>query len=156
MPLALQSKTCQPHSLCYINAGILAMMHGLEAASLPWGPLQFLYNLAKNAASRGVVLKLVQSHRFRSLVPEWVYNEVQRDTAEYTHQLLQAQAIHNVQWDARRFGMAGLQLTCSRSASHSYAASPASSQFAGCHYTLAHANRPPCSCTSQRVCMYSA
>ena len=109
-PWLCSLKLVNPHSLCYINAGILAMMHGLEAASLPWGPLQFLYNLAKNAASRGVVLKLVQSHRFRSLVAEWVYNEVQRDTAEYTHQLLQAQAIHNVQWDARRFGMAGLQL----------------------------------------------
>eukprot|EP00439_Symbiodinium_sp_Y106_P072822 s4608_g13.t1 len=109
-PWICKLRLVNPHSLCYINAGIIAMLYGLEVSQIPLGPMQFLYVLARKAAERGVALKLVQSYRFRTLVPEWNYNEEQRDTAEYIQQLLQAQRFHSVQWDARKLGVAGLQL----------------------------------------------
>ena len=73
-------------------------------------PLQRTSNLAQNASDRSLELKLTQAFRFRQLIPEWVYDEVQRDAAEYTQHLLQAQQLLTAQWDCRRFGLAGLQL----------------------------------------------
>ena len=86
------------------------MTYALHCAGIVNHSLKDAINLAKKAADKGVALRLTQSHRFRQLLPNWVYDEVQRDTAEYTQQLLQAQHIHSVQWDARRLSLAGLQL----------------------------------------------
>ena len=72
--------------------------------------LQFILKLLSKTAERGVAFKLTQSVRFRPLVPAWVYDEVQRDTAEYIQQLLQAQQLHSTIWDSRCLGLAGFQL----------------------------------------------
>ena len=86
------------------------MTYAIEQAGVRPESLRQVLAMAQKAADRGVMLRLTQSHRFRQLAPQWIYDEVQRDTAEYMQQLLQAQGFHSVQWDSRRFGLAGLQV----------------------------------------------
>ena len=109
-PWQCRIRLANPHNICYTNAGFLAMTYALQCAGIALGSLEATINLAGKAADKGVSLRLTQSHRFRQLLPNWVYDEVQRDTAEYVQQLLQAQPIHSALWDARKLTLAGLQL----------------------------------------------
>ena len=109
-PWQCRVKLLNPHNLCYVNAGFLAMTYAIDQAGIRPESLRQVLAMAHKAADRGVTLRLTQSNRFRQLAPHWIYDEVQRDTAEYMQQLLQAQGFHSVQWDSRRFGLAGLQV----------------------------------------------
>ncbi|CAE7557893.1 unnamed protein product [Symbiodinium sp. CCMP2592] len=62
------------------------------------------------ATERDIQIRLTQNLRFRNLVPHWIYNEVQRDSAEYLQHLLQAQQFHSVRWEHRKLGLAGLHI----------------------------------------------
>ena len=98
------------HNMCYINACFLSMTYSLGEAGISLAPLQNIVVMLQNAAARSLPVKLTQGNRFRMLIPHWVYDEAQKDSAEYLQQLLQAQRLHSVQWDARKFGLAGLQI----------------------------------------------
>ena len=109
-PWQCRVKLVNPHQLCYVNAGFLAMTYAFQQAGVGIDALHFIIKLLTKAAERGVMFKLTQSLRFRQLIPAWVYDAVQRDSAGYVQQLLQAQQLLSTIWDSRRLGLAGFQL----------------------------------------------
>ena len=86
------------------------MTYAFQQAGVGIDALHFIIKLLTKAAERGVMFKLAQSLRFRQLIPAWVYDAVQRDSAGYVQQLLQAQQLLSTIWDSRRLGLAGFQL----------------------------------------------
>ena len=104
-----------PHAMCYVNAAILALL----LASLDPAPalivpeLQFLLKLGKKAANELKDILLPQMHKFRQLTPHWVFDSVQKDTAEYLHAVFNTVSSLQITWDTRSFAADGTRLRSS-------------------------------------------
>ena len=99
-----------PHSLCYVNAAILALLHCIREAGLDPVELQFLQKVGIKAADRGINLLLTQMHRFRCLTPHWQFTAEQKDTSEFLHELFAHLHSMQVIWDTRRRTDEGIRL----------------------------------------------
>ena len=100
----LQVRLYNPHSLCYMNSSVVAIMRALEYGNHMYGRLQFLKNNLQSSAQSGEVARLSSMLMLRSLLPRWRYNSEQRDAAEYTMQFLEAAGALQCLWVARTPG----------------------------------------------------
>ena len=87
-----------PHSPCYVNAGILALMHVVDVGGLAAHRIQFLKHAMVQSAQSGTPLRLSSLLLFRSILPNWVYSQGQRDAAEYMMHFLQATNLLQLLW----------------------------------------------------------
>eukprot|EP00439_Symbiodinium_sp_Y106_P077393 s432_g16.t1 len=110
LPWTCKVKLRNPHSLCYVNAAILAIMHALRNHIHPGHSLQFLAKVGEKAAQRDVPLHLPQMNLFRKLVPSWTYDAQQQDTAEFIHHLASNVPCLQVLWDCRCRTPEGIRL----------------------------------------------
>ena len=88
IPWTCQVQLRNPHSLCYVNACTHALLHLLYASGQEYGNLEFLHQACRSSLRHGMSLTLSTLFMFRSLLPNWQYNDVQRDAAEYAMLLL--------------------------------------------------------------------
>ena len=56
-----------PHAMCYVNAGILALLHVCVRANLDVPEMQPIIKVATLASQRQQALSLTRMHHFRSL-----------------------------------------------------------------------------------------
>ena len=82
-----------PHSLSYVNASIIAIVHVLEESGGVFGRLQFLKKSMMLSTQYGKSLKLTTNLMFRSLLPRWQFNQVQRDVEDFATQLLEVTGV---------------------------------------------------------------
>ena len=99
-----------PHSLCYANSSIRALLHATHLSNTDFGPLQGLKRLLENSIRKGVMVLLSQILIFRSLTPGWCFDATQRDAAEYLHSLLEATQLVPAFWDKRGLFPDGVRL----------------------------------------------
>ena len=76
----LRLRLRNPHSLCYLNAGVLSLMHFAEVMGLR--AYASLVQVGREAQRRDRELCLSQQLMVRSLFPGWRFSDVQRDCAE--------------------------------------------------------------------------
>ena len=87
--------------MCYVNAGILALLHVCVRANLDVPEMQPIIKVATLASQRQQALSLTRMHHFRSLTPSWRFGPAQQDTAEYLYQLFQTVPALGANWDLR-------------------------------------------------------
>ena len=80
----LRLRLRNPHSLCYLNAGILSLVHFVEVVGL--NAYSALIQVCRGAQQGGRELCLSQQLVVRSLFPGWRFSNVQRDCAELLSQ----------------------------------------------------------------------
>ena len=97
----LRVRLHNPHNLCYMNAGVLAMLHALQVDSIPRG-LRPLRDAVLHAPSGGLTLSA--HFALRSLFQGWVLDRRQRDVAEFTDFVLSKVGYVHVHWEARTIG----------------------------------------------------
>ena len=97
----LEVRLRNPHNLCYVNAGTMAMAHALQDNLLPRG-LRPLREALLQARGRELVLS---SHfGLRSIFQGWTFDRRQRDAAEFTNFILHKVGYSHVHWEARTLG----------------------------------------------------
>ena len=109
LPLTCKVRFRNPHSLCYANASVLAILHLLHVIGQDFGNLEFLRQACSASVTADTDMSLTTNLMFRSLLPGWSYTNVQRDAAEYTMLLLEAIRMFRCDWvlcDADNVGAA--------------------------------------------------
>ena len=99
-----------PQALCYVNAGILALLHCLVTGTHNAPELQFLIKVGENATNRARPVLLSQMNMFRQLTPDWRFTSEQQDTAEYLHALFSRTISLQAIWDSRTQTADGIRL----------------------------------------------
>ena len=89
----LRLKLHNPHSLCYLNAGVHSLVHFLEVTRT--ADYSALTQVCRHAQNSGKVLSLHLQLVVRSLFQGWRFTNVQRDCAEL---LFQAVALRSDSW----------------------------------------------------------
>ena len=88
-----------PHSLCYLNAGVLSLVHFLEVTGL--SDYAALVQVCRQAQGADRELCLSQQLVVRSMFAGWRFSSVQRDCAELlTQALAQRQGLWS-EWELR-------------------------------------------------------
>ena len=87
-----------PHSLCYVNSSVQAILHLLYTAGQEYYNLEFLHQACQASVRSGVLLNLSTNLMFRSILPGWTYDAVQRDAGEYAMLLLEALRMLRCEW----------------------------------------------------------
>ncbi|CAE7216578.1 unnamed protein product, partial [Symbiodinium necroappetens] len=95
---ALTARLVNPHNLCYMNAGILAIMHALEDLEPPRG-----FRLLRDTIKQSACGELNLSTHFglRSIFQGWTLDNRQRDAAEFIGFLLNKVGFVQSSWEAR-------------------------------------------------------
>ena len=101
LPVTCRIKLHNPHSLCYVNASVLAVVHVLHAANASLGRMNFLDRIMAESVASGSALRLGANLMFRAMLPRWTYDAQQRDAAEYLLALLEATNLLQHTWVAR-------------------------------------------------------
>ncbi|CAE7253479.1 unnamed protein product, partial [Symbiodinium necroappetens] len=91
-----------PHNLCYMNAGILALVHALKDTDLPRG-LRQLRDAAIDG-QQGNGLNLATHFGLRALFRGWTLENRQKDAAEFTGFLLNKVGFGHMSWESRVMG----------------------------------------------------
>ncbi|CAE7211370.1 unnamed protein product, partial [Symbiodinium necroappetens] len=99
-----------PHAMCYVNAGVLALLHCIEIGDIATPELQFLIKVGEKAATKASNLLLPQMQLFRRLTPEWTFHDEQQDTAEYLHAFFSGVMSLQAIWDSRTQTLEGIRL----------------------------------------------
>ena len=110
MPWTCRLHLRNPQALCYVNAGILALLHCLVTGTHNAPELQFLIKVGENAANRARQVLLSQMNMFRQLTPDWRFTSEQQDTAEYLHALFSHTISLQAIWDSRTQTADGIRL----------------------------------------------
>ncbi|CAE7208391.1 unnamed protein product [Symbiodinium sp. CCMP2456] len=99
-----------PSSICYLNAGVLALLHAVNA--LPQYPVElcFLRSVGRTAAERGTEVTLTRMNGLRKLTPSWEFTPEQQDTAEILHLMFANMPDLQVIWDTRKVTEEGIRL----------------------------------------------
>ena len=90
-----------PHNLCYMNAGILALVHALQDTALPRGLRQIQDAID---GPQGSGLNLAAHFGLRSLFRGWTLDNRQKDAAEFTGFLLIKVGFGHMSWESRVMG----------------------------------------------------
>ncbi|CAE7483485.1 unnamed protein product, partial [Symbiodinium microadriaticum] len=90
-----------PHNLCYMNAGILALVHALQDTALPRG-LRQIQDAINGPQGSG--LNLAAHFGLRSLFRGWTLDNRQKDAAEFTGFLLNKVGFGQMSWESRVMG----------------------------------------------------
>ncbi|CAE7369964.1 unnamed protein product, partial [Symbiodinium necroappetens] len=90
-----------PHNLCYMNAGILALVHALKDTDLPRG-LRQLRDAIDGQQGNG--LNLATHFGLRALFRGWTLDNRQKDAAEFTGFLLNKVGFGHMSWESRVMG----------------------------------------------------
>eukprot|EP00439_Symbiodinium_sp_Y106_P068814 s52_g11.t1 len=90
-----------PHNLCYLNSGVMAMVHAMQGLELPRGIRQLRDAVLQN---RGGILNLASHFGLRNVFQGWPLNNRQRDAAEFTNFVLNQVDLRQAVWEAREFG----------------------------------------------------
>ena len=112
LPITCRVKLHNPHSLCYVNASVIAVIHALCCSNVSLGRMAFLTRLFDENVNSGSVLRLGANLMFRALLPRWTYDSEQKDAAEYLLALLDATHLLPHTWtanDASGRGRRGFQ-----------------------------------------------
>ena len=90
-----------PQALCYVNAGITAILHACSAAEIEVLEMESITKVLTLSSTRRQAVLLPQIHRFRALTPAWDFQSGQQDSAGYLHYLFQALHTLQITWDTR-------------------------------------------------------
>ncbi|CAE7280696.1 unnamed protein product, partial [Symbiodinium sp. CCMP2456] len=90
-----------PHNLCYMNAGTIAMVHALQGTDVPRG-LQLLQDIVLGAQDTEITLST--HFGLRNLFAGWSLDNRQRDAAEFTQYVLNKAGYVPVFWEERVMG----------------------------------------------------
>ena len=90
-----------PHNLCYLNSGVMAMVHAMQGLELPRGIRQLRDAVLQN---RGGILNLASHFGLRNVFQGWPLNNRQRDAAEFTNLVFNQVDLRQAVWEAREFG----------------------------------------------------
>ena len=104
----LRLRLHNPHQLCYLNAGVVAVLHVLQLQGL--SDLRPLIALCQRNAEQGRMITLSQHTELRSLLSRWDFGPVQRDASEMFMHLLPQQSSTWAKWEARRYREERLQV----------------------------------------------
>ena len=96
----LRLRLRNPRQLCYLNAGVVAVLHVLQLQEL--SDLRPLTALCKRNAEQGRTITLSQHMELRSLLSRWDFGPVQRDASKMLMHLLPQQSSAWAKWEARR------------------------------------------------------
>ena len=96
---SLRLRLHNPHSLCYLNAGVLSLVHFLEVAQS--GDYSALVQVCKQSQSSDRVLSLSMQLVVRSLFRGWRFTNVQRDCAELLTQAVSQRVGSWSEWEQR-------------------------------------------------------
>ena len=88
-----------PHSLCFLNAGVLSLVHFLEVAGL--SEYAALAQICRQAQGADRELCLSQQLVVRSIFAGWRFSSVQRDCAELITQALAQRHSLWAEWELR-------------------------------------------------------
>ena len=100
-PWTCRLKLQNPRALCYMNATLIALLHGLVLHRHPWSNLQFLQQLCQRAAERSQPLLLSSLPRFAHLCRRWGFHDRQEDAAEFLLNVLLPAGQFNTLWERR-------------------------------------------------------
>ena len=103
-------KLRNPHKLCYMNATLIALMHGLSCHDHPWRSLQFLRRVGQQAADQSQPLLLRDIPRFAQLCRQWGFEDRQEDAAEFLLKVLLPASQFNTVWEQRSLTPEGPRL----------------------------------------------
>ena len=90
-----------PHALCYMNATLIALMHGLLKHNHEWSGLQFLRQAGRDAVEQSVPLSLSRMPRFVRLCQRWGFQARQEDASEFLLNVLLPAGQLNTTWERR-------------------------------------------------------
>eukprot|EP00439_Symbiodinium_sp_Y106_P039661 s233_g4.t2 len=90
-----------PHALCYMNATLIALMHGLLEHNHEWSGLQFLRQAGRDAVEQSVRLSLSRMPRFVRLCQRWGFQARQEDASEFLLNVLLPAGQLNTTWERR-------------------------------------------------------
>ena len=97
-------------AMCYLNAGLLALLHAINQTAQVPEELRFIQKLGNNAAERGIALSLSRMNGIRKLAPNWVFSAEQKDAAELLHEMFSHMRDLQVIWDTRAATVEGVRL----------------------------------------------
>ncbi|CAE7413734.1 unnamed protein product, partial [Symbiodinium microadriaticum] len=97
-------------AMCYLNAGLLALLHAINQTAQVPEELRFIQKLGNNAAERGIALSLSRMNGIRKLAPNWVFSTEQKDAAELLHEMFSRMRDLQVIWDTRAATVEGVRL----------------------------------------------
>ncbi|CAE6920896.1 unnamed protein product [Symbiodinium sp. CCMP2592] len=100
-PFTCHLRLVNPQALCYVNAGITAILHACQVSHTGVAELEFLTKVLALSTQRRQEVLLPRLSRFRALTPDWDFHSGQQDTAEYMHYLFQAVTTLQITWDSR-------------------------------------------------------
>ena len=104
LPWTCTLRLRNPHSLFYVNSSITAILHMLQFDGQDFGRLEFLRQACVASCSTDSLLSLTSNLMFRSILPRWSYDAVQRDAGEFAMLLLDSLNMLQCDWrlqDAR-------------------------------------------------------
>ena len=96
---SLRLRLRNPHSLCYLNAGVHSLVHFLEVIRSE--DYSALVQVCRQAQNSGRVLSLHLQLVVRSLFQGWRFTNVQRDCAELLFQAVDLRSGSWSQWERR-------------------------------------------------------
>eukprot|EP00439_Symbiodinium_sp_Y106_P045279 s4327_g5.t1 len=100
----LRVRLRNPHNLCYLNAGVLAMMHAMQGSDMPRGLRQVKEVIA---FSHRECVNLSLHFGLRQLFSGWTLDARQKDVAEFTGFILDKVGHPQAIWEARESGREG-------------------------------------------------
>ena len=98
VPWTCRLRLRNPHSLCYVNSSVCALLHLLQELDGGFGNLCFLHQAGIRSINDGTILNLSSNLMFRSLISAWRYADEQCDAAEYCMLLLEALNMLRCSW----------------------------------------------------------
>ena len=99
-----------PHSLCYVNSSIMALLHIREILGLQDAILDSLRREVEAAHRRSGSLLITELRSLRRLTPGWHFGPEQQDAAEFSSLVL-ARLEGQVLWQSRIEEIEGIRIT---------------------------------------------
>ncbi|CAE7854043.1 unnamed protein product, partial [Symbiodinium necroappetens] len=110
VPWFLRLRLRNPDTMCYANAGILALLHVAGRRTTFPEELEFLRKVGHKAAERNIELHLPRMNGMRKIAPGWDFNPEQKDAAEFLHVAFNNMSTVQVIWDTRKNTADGIRL----------------------------------------------
>ena len=108
MPWTFRLRLGNPHQLCYMNAGILSLLHASQDMRI--ADLAGIEALCRQRADRGHILMLSRQLVMRSTLPRWDFGPTQRDVSEFLLSFLSTESASWFRWEARQVGPGGIRV----------------------------------------------
>ena len=108
MPWSFRLRLGNPHQLCYMNAGILSLLHASQDMRI--AELASIEALCRQHADRGHTLLLSRQLVVRSMLPRWDFGPTQRDVSEFLLSFLSAASASWFRWEPRQAERDGIRV----------------------------------------------